>query len=205
MSWAVPFRYSLALGLCRLHAIIFMGGMCWLSTATPQNSELFTPAFQETARSGGYQLTLLNAPIVRLSPISAFELVADRTQTITTGYQGQAIASAGALRVRLPMDIPELPAFIRREIPALWRITVPSNQFSDELPLSLEWEHISDNQAVRGAGPDLAPKVHPWAHTRSLDEQGRLVIEGGVFIDIPVQSLHRNHYTGRVHIVLDES
>lgn len=200
MSKAVLLQYSLAFCMYRLLAVGLVVGVVGGQAALAQTSEFFAPAFQDSAQQS-YQLSLLRAATVELAPLSVFELAPSRAEKLTASYQGNASNHAGALVVNFVLNTPDLPAYVRREIPALWRLVIPADFRRQELPLEFQWEKVPGAESQRGAGPLTEPVISPWIHREERDEQGRMVIEGGVYLDIPVASLQNQRYSGRILIL----
>lgn len=181
--------------------------LCCINPARLQATELFQSAMEASAEDS-YQLTLLHPTNIELPPVSLSELTGDRFQSVTHFYQGSATASQGRLLVSAPMNIPDLPAFVRREIPFLWRLRAPLGRSITQLPLTLEWESsgalsATDNGPLNGN--HARPVLRPWIQQQRVDEQGRVIVEGGIYIDFPTKLLQGNtRYQGRVLMTIEE-
>jgi hypothetical protein len=187
----------------QLHAVLLSGGILGVEIACADSSELYTPAFQNSTQPS-HQLSLLNSSIIELTSISVFELSPSRAESVSTSYQGFASTQSGSLVVDMTMTVPDLPVYVRREVPALWRLVMPAGVRQQDLPLEFQWEMVPDVKSQRGAESFVEPLIHPWIHREERDDQGMLIIEGGVFLDIPVDSLQNQTLSGRILILSRE-
>lgn len=202
---AVPQWYSL---VARYRWALGAGLMLLTSMAVGREGELYQPALSPNslgdAAADSYQLTLLDSSRLSLPAVSVYDLQSSRSQSVDLAYQGQAVLSGGALTVSLPFEAPALPSFVRREIPSLWRVVIPAGQRVHPLPLRFEWEGLPGSAGDAAGSASLQPQLSAWVHSERRDELGRTVVEGGVWLDIPVLQLRHQQYRGRVVVLLEE-
>ena len=144
-------------------------------------------------------LLLLNgdfAPIVEVGYADVFDT--QRYQSMQE-QQSSAHAHGGQLVFSATAQLPPIKPYISQSIPNVWRVILPKEWPFIEQPVFVQWQMRNSEKPK-----DSQIKAEAWVQRRFTRPDGVKIIEGGVNLQIAVETLQTIDQHGRLLIDLQE-